>query len=130
MKIYLNPKILFLAVLILGTSCTKSGSSSPASTRTVKYVLYTNNDFSGNNDNIVFSLFMRNHTGILFDSALASMKIMEIPHSTNKIIIEKTVPDNDTSELSVGFLYSIEGVGNSWHLDTCKAGETLKVIEF
>lgn len=93
-------------------------------------MLYTNNDFSGNNDIIVFSLFMRNHAGILFDSALAPMKIMEIPHAKNKIIIEKRVPDNDTSELSVGFLYSIEGVGNSWHLDTCKAGETLKVIEF
>ena len=73
---------------------------------------------------------MRTQTKILLDSELAPMRIKDIPNAANKIIITKTVPDNESSDLSVGFLYSIEGVGNSWHLDTCKAGETFKVVDF
>ncbi len=73
---------------------------------------------------------MRTKTKILLDSELAPMKIREIPNAANKIIITKTVPDDESSDLSVGFLYSIDGVGNSWHLDTCKTGETFKIVDF
>jgi len=73
---------------------------------------------------------MRNHTKVLMDSELATMKIKEIPNADNKIIIEKTVPDNDNSDISVGFHYSIEGVGTSQHLDSIRAGETFKVVDF
>jgi hypothetical protein len=131
MKKYTTPAIFALLLFLVVTSCTKTTSLPAANpTRKIKYELYTNIDFSGNNDVIKFSLLIRSHTKILLDSQLAPMKIMEIPNAANKIIIEKTVPDNDTSALSVGFLYAIEGVGNSWHLDTCKAGEIFKVVEF
>ena len=73
---------------------------------------------------------MRNRTKVPMDSALSPMKIKEIPNANAKIIIEKIVPNNDTSNLSVGFRYSFEGVGNSWHLDTCKSGETFKVVDY
>jgi hypothetical protein len=131
MKIFTITPVLAFLIFLSGTSCKKDPlPSAQAPIRIIKYQLYTNIDFSGNNDTIKFSLFMRNRTRTLFDSALAPMKISEIPNATNKIIFEKIVPDNDGSELSVGFLYSIEGVGNSWYLDTVKAGETFKVIDY
>ena len=118
-------------MFLLGTSCDKSTVSSPVSTpRKIQYELFTNSDFSGNETYITFSLFMRTQTKILLDSQLAPMKIKEIPNAANKIIITKTVPDNESSDLSIGFLYTINGIGNSWYLDTCKAGETFKVVNF
>jgi hypothetical protein len=131
MKIHPSLTIFVLLAFLCGTSCNKT-KLYPVSenSRTIKYVLYTNKDFTDNNNNIKFSLFMRNHTKVLLDTELATMKIKEIPNADNKIIIEKAVPDNDNSDVSVGFHYSIEGVGNSQHLDIIKAGETFKVVDF
>lgn len=122
---------ILVSLLLLATSCNKSAVPLHVlSSRKIQYVLYTDKDFSDNNTNIIFSLIMMTKTKVLLDSDLAPMKIKDIPNSSNKIIIIKNVPNNDTSELSVGFLYSIEGIGNSWHLDTCKAGETFKIVDF
>jgi hypothetical protein len=123
--------VVTILLLVLTTSCNKSSASLPViSPRKIQYELYTNSDFSDNNTNIRFSLFIRTKTKVLLDSDLAPMKIKDIPDASNKIIIIKTVPNNDTSELSVGFLYSIEGIGNSWHLDTIRAGEIFKLVDY
>jgi hypothetical protein len=131
MKIQPSLTIFILFAILCGTACNKTRLY-PVSdnSRTIKYVLYTNKDFSDNSNNIKFSLFMRSHTKVLLDTELATMKIKEIPNADNKIIIEKTVPGNDNSDISVGFHYSIEGVGNSQHLDSIRAGETFKVVDF
>ena len=73
---------------------------------------------------------MRNNNKTLLDSALSPMKIKDIPNMANKIEIEKLVPNNDPSDLTVGFVYTIQGVGYSWFLDTCSRGETFKVLEY
>jgi hypothetical protein len=98
--------------------------------RVVRYELYTTEDFSDENNNIQFSLTIRKPGRTLFDSALATMKISEIPDSAHRIIIEKRVPGNDTSRLAVGFDYKIENVGVSWYVDEFLANDTLKVVRF
>ena len=65
---------------------------------------------------------------MLLDSSLASIQIKDIPDSLHKIVIEKTVADN--ADLAAGFRYEIPGVGISWHIDTSKAGNKLKVIDY
>ncbi|MEP6949338.1 MAG: hypothetical protein ABI863_08695 [Ginsengibacter sp.] len=131
MKIYSTLIILALTAILIGTSCTKETSSIiPNSGRTIKFILYTKQDFSNDNHNITFSLFIRNHTRDLFDSALSSMKIKDIPDSMHKLIFEKKVPNDDGSDLAAGFNYTIENVGISWYIDTCAAGQTFKVVDF
>lgn len=131
MKIYSTLVILAFTIMLAATSCTKETSPEiPNSGRTIKFILHTEKDFSNDEHNITFSLFIRNHTTVLFDSTLSSMKIKDIPDSTNKLIFEKKVPSDDGSDIAAGFRYTIENVGISWHLDTCKAGETFKVVDF
>jgi len=123
--------ILTFTLVLAGISCTKDTSPTiPNSGRIIKFILHTEKDFSNDNHNITFSLFIRNHTTVLFDSTLSSMKIKDIPDSANKLIFEKKVPNDDGSDLAAGFNYTIENVGMSWYLDTCKAGETFKIVDF
>lgn len=120
-----------LVVAIIGLSCRKDNST-PGITypqqRTIRFQLYTNEDFSTNTSVINFTVFIENRSKTLFDSSLASMQIKDIPDSAHKIIIEKTVADN--SDLAAGFRYEIQNVGMSWHIDTSKAGNSLKVIDY
>ena len=112
-------------------SCSKKNTSTnPDTVRTIRFVLYTEKDFSGDDDSITFSLLIKNHSGVLFDSALSPMKIKDIPDSTAKLVFDKKVPNDDGSDLAAGFRYNIDGVGNSSYLDTCTAGEMFKVINF
>jgi hypothetical protein len=112
-------------------SCSKKNTStSPDKVRTIRFVLYTEKDFSGNDENISFSLLIKNHSGVLFDSTLSPMKIKDIPDSTAKLVFDKKVPNDDGLDLAAGFHYDIDGVGISSYLDTCSAGEMFKVIYF
>jgi hypothetical protein len=127
--------ILFVSTMLIETSCRKQtvdpATYSPAVIRKIQFTLYTQNDFSDNNENITFALFIQNSRNqILLDSPLTSMKIKDIPDFTHKLVIEKPVPNNDASLLKVGFKYSIENVGNSWHFESFKAGEVFKIVDF
>lgn len=129
MKIY--HLIIFPVLFILVVSCKKdqpNAKTNPA--RKVRYELFTNEDFSDNQKNILFSIFMRNGQNTIFDSPLATMKIKDIPDSNHRIVVEKLVPDNDTATLVVGFNYQIEHVGNSWFLDTFSSGNTSKLLRY
>jgi hypothetical protein len=119
------------AAICITTSCKKEKPQpTPVSTRTLKFILYTNQDFSNDDHNISFALHIRNtNQTISFDSTVFSMKVKDIPNKQNQLVFEKKVP-SDGSILTAGFLYSIENVGNSWHLDTCAANEKFKVIEY
>ena len=58
------------------------------------------------------------------------MKIKDIPDSLHKIVIEKSVPGNDPSTLTVGFDYEIENVGSSWYLEPFPRGDSLKLLRY
>jgi len=118
--------VLLLAVL----SCKKDQPAKTNPPRKVRYELFTNEDFSDDAKNILFSIIMRTGQHTIFDSPLAAMKIKEIPDSNHRIIIEKLVPDNDTATLVVGFNYQIENVGSSWFLDTFRTGNTFKLLRY
>jgi hypothetical protein len=126
--------ILFLS-LLMGASCKKQtpgqGPNKPGVLRKVQFVLYTEKDFSREENLITFTAFIKNATNkTLWDSVLPSVKIKDIPKLANKITIEKTVPGNDKGRLRVGFLYTIENVGMSWHNESFDAGEVFKIVEF
>src|SRR5215217_958190 len=110
MKIYASLIIVVFTIMMTATSC-KKVSPVIYPPRTIKYLLYTEQNFSEDNHNITFSVSIRTHSKVLFDSTFATMKIKDIPDTLHKIIVEKKVPNDDGSELAVGFRYSIENVG-------------------
>jgi hypothetical protein len=125
---------LVVLLIVIGTSCKKQtvdqmyGNKVP---RKVQFILYTDKDFSNDNHIITFKLsIQKTPNDILWDSLLAPMRIKDIPHLTDKLVIEKNVPGNDPSLLKVSFFYSIENVGNSWYVDAFPIGETFKTVDF
>ena len=131
MKPYSTLAIFAFVIIFTGISCKKDDvPGSPNSGRTIQFNLYTLEDFSNDEHNITFSLFIKSHTQKLFDSTMATIKIKDIPNEINKLIVLKKVPHDDGSELSAGFVYTIENVGVSWHIDTISGGEPFKIIDF
>jgi len=103
----------------------------PIAARTIKFILYTNKNFSGNTDSIFFSLSIHNESkSIAFDSLVAARRVEDIPNKANEWVFSKTVPHDDGSVLTAGFYYTIKNVGSSWSLDTCGTNEKMKVIEY
>ncbi len=58
------------------------------------------------------------------------MKVKDIPNQVNKLIINKVVPNSDTSLLKVGFNYTIQNVGYTQFLDTFSKSNNLKIVNF
>jgi hypothetical protein len=98
--------------------------------RNIKYVLYTNEDFGDGEYNITFSVFARDDNKTLLDSAIATMKVKDIPSAENKIIIEKKILADASTNLVAGFVYEIGHVGVSWYLDSVPAAQKDKTVEF
>ena len=125
--------LLFLGIVCLtGLFACKKDSRPPATpTRTIRYVLYTTQNFSNDNDTIRFRLSMKVGSTVLLDSPLAPIRVSQIPDAAHKLTFDKIVPAGyDDKDLQVGFLYQIDNVGMSWFLDSCKAGEALKTIDY
>src|SRR5437763_45625 len=132
MNIYMLIAVSLLCVVLSFSSCDKNREK-PGNNkveRKIKYVLYTNEDFSDDEHRITFSVFARDGNKTLFDSALTQMKVKEIPSAANKIIVEKTLITDASTDLVAGFTYKIEGVGESWYLDSVSAGQNNKIIEY
>jgi len=132
MKRFAGVLLILAAALII--ACKKEKQQPVAApTKTVRFVLYTNEDFSTDEDTIRFSLTIRNNAGTIktrsvFDSTLAVMRIKDIPKPANKLIFSKTIPD-DGSVLAAGFIYSTRfGIGSKF--DTVGTNEKLKVLEY
>lgn len=126
---------LCILIVLVTTSCEKQtaclGSNSLPVSRKIQFVLYTYKDFTSNQDSISFKVFIQNAVNqVLWDSTLAPMKFKDIPDLAHKIVVEKTVPANETSVLKAGFFYTIQNVGASWYYDSVKAGESLKIIDY
>jgi len=123
------------AAVCMAASCKKQQPPPPAAsaTQTIRFILYTNEDLSTDNDTVSFALTIRNNANMInsrtiFDTTLATMRFKDIPGPANKIVVEKTIP-NDGSILKVGFIYTDRfGVGS--HFDTVSTTEKLKVFEY
>lgn len=134
MKRFLTPISIF-TIACIAVSCKKQQPQPPAAsaTQTVRFILYTNEDFSTDNDTVSFALTIRNNANktnsrTIFDTTLATIRFKDIPGPANKTVIEKTVP-NDGSILKAGFIYTDKfGVGS--HFDTVSTNEKLKVLEY
>ena len=118
---------------MIGTSCKKYTSAympgNSRALRLVQFVLFSNNQSSNDNSSITFTLAIKKTNGdVLWDSVLAPMKIKDIPTLDEPLFAEKYVPGNDPSLLKVGFLYTIENVGNSSFTVPFEPGETLKKV--
>jgi|SRR6185312_10199721 len=114
-------------------STNNNGKTPPAVERrsVIEYVLYTDQDFSGNFDTIRFRLYMASGSKSLLDSPLVAMTIAAIPDSSHALVFRKTVPAAyDQEKLAVGFLYQIDNVGNSWLLDSSEVGEIFKRVVY
>lgn len=125
----------FFLIVLAGAACKKQVAEKMCDGsdvfRKVRFSLYTESDFSNNNENITFTLSIRKSTGqVIWDSVLPPMKIKDIPNRNNKLIVEKIVPVNDCSFLKVGFIYAIENVGISWFWERSNPGQTLKEVDF
>lgn len=119
-----------LLPVLLAAACSKDPVVT-APPRAVNYVLYTEKDFSGNNDTIRFELLMKSGTQVLLDSPLAPMTIAQIPGPAGRITIQKYVPSAHLNDdLVVGFLYHIDNVGYSWFLDSSKVGDVVKTVTY
>lgn len=126
-------RVIIVIMLVIGVSvlsCSKSHINNPGTPRKFRFQLYTTQDFSSNNSVIHFSIFVNDGNTALLDSNLATMQIKDIPDAANKIVIEKTVNVPNDVDLSAGFLYQIDNVGTSWFIDTSRAGNPLKVIDY
>ncbi|HTI61275.1 hypothetical protein [Mucilaginibacter sp.] len=130
MKHLLRTPIILAAAVCLIVSCKKEKHApAPVPTRTLKFILYTDKDFSDDDHNISFSLHISNGKSAPFDSTVAMFKIKDIPHKANQLVFEKRVPDDGTT-LTVGFVYTIEGIGVGWRLDTLGANQKSKTVEY
>jgi hypothetical protein len=134
MRFFSFCSVFCFSIFLTGTSCKKQTTEQPPVNtvpRKVQFILYTDKDFSDNNELITFELSIQKVPNQeLWDSVLPPMKIKDIPGPANKWVIEKWVPGNEPSQLKTGFYYAIQNVGNSWFIDTFKVGETFKTIEF
>ena len=121
-----------VAVICIVFSCTKdkghTGKNKPV--RRVHYELFTKEDFSEDEHDIQFNLFMRDSRRTIFDSSLGIMKVRDIPDSLHRLVFDKVVPGNNQDSLVVGFTYYITNVGYSWFLQKFPKGDTLKVIKY
>jgi hypothetical protein len=135
MKYQASQVIILWAMAIVISSCRKIAMTEaftrPAVSRTIQFSLYTSQNFSIYNDSISFLLRIRNANGqVLWDSTLPKMRIKDIPKFENRILVEKAVPDADSSVLKVGFVYTVDNVGISWYQDTCHKSTAVKVMSF
>jgi len=132
MKPIFIPILALAAVICLATSCKKEKTIKPpvtSSGRTLRFILYTNEDFHTDDHGINFSLHISDGVHASFDSIVYTAKVKDIPDHAHQLVFEKKVPD-DGKALTVGFTYEIQNVGFSWHLDTIAANEKSKVIEY
>ena len=121
-------------LIVIGESCRKTypstGGEKPVYERKIRFQLYSDEDLSDETSVIEFSIFIRNTRTVLFDSTLAAIQIKDIPDAAHKLVFEKTLLVNDDVDLAAGFNYKIQNVGISWYIDTSRAGNPFKVIDY
>lgn len=119
--------IVCVVMLGFAGSCSDDNYVAPPQ-RTIRFELFTDQDFSQDINSIIFMPSVSAGATVLWDSTFNTMRIKDIPGGANKIVFEKKI--DATSELKVGFRYSIENVGISWYYEQVLASEPSKVISF
>src|SRR3954469_12252060 len=105
MNRYILIAVVLLSLVLSFTSCDKDGDQPNNKVEhKIQYVLYTNEDFSNDEHNITFSVFARDNDNTLLDSAISTMKVKDIPSAANKIVVEKTLITNASTDLVAGFV--------------------------
>lgn len=121
-------------VLVIGLlnlySCKKEPTVPLSSQTKFKFLLYTNEIFPEPHQRISFNMYIRNNSNVMVDSLLVTMPLGDIPNAANKLVFQRTVEGNYQGVFTVGFKYSTENVGNSWHLEACQAGTAEKTVDF
>jgi len=124
-----------LSLFIFASSCKKDNNSQTDPNqdlaRTVRFTLYTDKDFSNDDENIDFNVFIQTGSSQpIWDSSFSTMKVKNIPSLLNKIVVEKTITGYGSSLLKVGFRYTLPGVGDSWYYDADSPGQAMKEVTF
>ena len=122
-------------LMMMVISCKKPGIDglpmNPPVYRIIQFRLYTTKDVSNDQHNISFKLFIENSKHeVLWDSTLAPMKEKDIPGISNKIVVQKLVPNDDNSLLKVGFHYAIEDIGYASYYEPDAPSQFFKVVDF
>jgi hypothetical protein len=133
MKKFFIAIVAILVVIFFLGSCRKDSSGNtmdPAKERIFLFQLYTDKDLSGENSLVDFSVFIRTASKIIFDSAFTSLPLKDIPDAAHKLALEKTITVYGNEDLAAGFRYTIHNIGNSSFVDTSKAGNGFKIIDF
>ena len=122
-------------LMMMAISCKKPGIDglpmNPPVYRIIQFRLYTTKDVSNDQHNISFKLFIENSKHeVLWDSTLAPMKEKDIPGISNKIVVQKLVPNDDNSLLKVGFHYAIEDIGYASYYESDAPSQFFKVVDF
>lgn len=130
---FLLTSVITCIVLSLTVLSCKKDATQPK-TRTIRYILYTKQDFSTDKDTIRFRVHMHS-TGVtgrnLLDSFIHPMTISAIPDSMHAIVIDKIVPSGyEQQKLVIGWVYDIDNVGESWFLDSLVPGENQKTVKY
>jgi len=130
-KAFFNILTLLLLMVIIASCKKQNDNNNPHIPRTVKFLLYTDQDFSHENNIISFTAFIESPVNkVIWDTLLPPMKISDIPGRIHQIAFEKTVLAGGNSLMKVGFRYSIENVGLSWYIDSSSPGQISKVVDF
>lgn len=114
--------------LLLAAGC-KNEDLAPSTPRTIRFELYTDQDFSKETNSIVFEPSISDGRTVLWDSVFTSMQLKDIPSEAHKIVFEKVIRNNN-AELKVGFKYTLDNVGYSWFYDKSTPGVQLKTVTF
>jgi hypothetical protein len=114
--------------LLLTTSC-KKDEVAPVGPRTIRFELYTDQDYSLETNSIVFKPNITDGNKVLWDSVFSAVQIKDIPSPAHKIVFEKVILNN-SSDLKAGFEYTIENVGVSWYYVKATPAESIKTVSF
>ena len=129
-------RIFFSALLMcICGSCKKHyGVNFPQNlypSRKVVFNLYTDKDFTNDDHQITFKMFIQKSVGeVLWDTILPSMQIKAIPDPAHKWVFEKTIQGYEAATLKVGFNYAIENIGVSWFIETAEPGQLVKIVDY
>jgi hypothetical protein len=127
--------LLLGACLTVFLACRKDSVKgdhlTPLVLKTIRFQLYTTEDFKMESGHVIFKLFIEapmRH--IIWDSLLPPIRVNQVPDSLHKICVERKIMIKPEDTIRAGFRYSIEDVGSSSYLDTLSPGTRFKLIEF
>ena len=121
---------VILTFSLIASCKKKSQQPNPNITRTLKFIVSTESDFTGLQDSIFISMRIEKTRPItvLWESNLPAMQLEDLPKYSERIEYIKEFSTTDTSLLRFGFRYTIKDVGQFWKYDSVGIKELNKQI--